>query len=55
METLSLAVLLIAAAVLGFVLSIRVGILLAVRLDRAIEARAVADKPAHDEEASADE
>ena len=55
MEALPIALLLIAAGVLGFVLSIRVGILLGVRLDRAIEARAVADKPAHDEEASADE
>ena len=55
MEALPIALLLIAAGVLGLVISIRVGILLGVRLARAIEARAAADKLAHDEEASADE
>jgi len=55
MPELPLAVLLVAGGVLGFVLSIRVGILLGLRLDRAIEARSAADEPAHDEEVSSDE
>ena len=45
MEDLALAVLLIAIAVLAFVFSIRIGILLGRRLDRAMEARAAAGEP----------
>ncbi|MGD0017666.1 MAG: hypothetical protein ABSD62_00240 [Candidatus Limnocylindrales bacterium] len=55
MAELPFAVLLIGGAVIGFVFSIRVGILLGLRLDRALEARAAAEEPGHTEEVSADE
>lgn len=55
MEELPFLALLLGGAVLGFVFSVRVGILLGLRLDRALEARAVAEEPGHTEEASADE
>ena len=46
------AALLLAGAVLAFVLSVRVGILLGLRLDRAVEARAAADEPGQTDEVS---
>ena len=55
MTELAFAALLVVAAVLGFALSMRVGILLGHRLDGAIEARAAAEEAGHSEEVSADE
>jgi uncharacterized integral membrane protein len=55
MAELPSAVLLLGGAVLGFVIAIRVGILLGHRLDRALEARAADEEPRQTEEVSADE
>jgi hypothetical protein len=55
MAELPFAVLLLGGAVLAFALSIRVGILLGRRLDRAVEARAAAEEPRQTDEVSADE
>ena len=55
MEELPLAALVIVVGVLGFVVSIRIGILLGLRIDRALEARAATDEPAKDEELDHDE
>ncbi len=55
MQELLVAALLVAGAIVAFVLSIRVGILLGLRLDRAVEARAADEEPAQTDEVGADE
>jgi hypothetical protein len=54
-QGLVFAVLLLGGALVVFVVSIRIGILLGLRLDRALEARAAASEPGHIEEVRADE
>jgi uncharacterized protein YneF (UPF0154 family) len=60
MQDLLFVVLIVGVAILVFVICLRVGILLGLHLDRAIEARAAeqsvaAHEPGQTEEASADE
>ena len=55
MAELPLAALVVGVAVLAFVFSIRVGILLGHRLDRVLEARAAAEKVPQTEEVGVDE
>jgi hypothetical protein len=55
MQEVPFAALLVGGAILGFVLAIRVGMLLGLRLDRALEARVAAEEPGHTEEVSADD
>jgi hypothetical protein len=55
MQEVLFVVLLIGGGVLAFVFSIRVGILLGLRVDRALEARAAADQPGQSEEVGTDE
>jgi hypothetical protein len=55
MEELLFAGLLVCGAVVCFAISIRVGILLGLRLDRALDARAAAEEPGQTEEAGGDE
>ena len=54
-EGLVFAVLLLVGAVVVFVVAIRIGILLGLRLDRALEARAAASEAGPIEEIRADE
>ena len=55
MQGLVFAVLLLGGAVVVFIVSIRIGILVGLRLDRAVEARAAASEPGPIEEVHADE
>jgi hypothetical protein len=54
-QALIFAVVLVGGTLVVFVVSIRIGILLGLRLDRALEARAAADEAGPIEEIRADE
>lgn len=54
-QGLAFAVLLLGGALVIFVVSIRIGILLGLRVDRALEARAAANEPGPIEEVRPDE
>jgi hypothetical protein len=60
MQELPFVALIVGIAIVVFIICLRIGILLGLRLDRAIEVRAAertvaAQEPGHTEEASADE
>ena len=55
MDLVVAAVAVVGLAALFFIVSIRIGILLGFRIDRAMEARLAAEEPASNEEVRADE